>query len=152
MGASGNEPACQCRRHKKPGFDPWVGKIPWRRKWQPHFLENPMGRRAWWVTVHGVAKSQTGLKRLSASTPYCLPQERATSSLMLFVYPAHMSLVMLILLSLFICVHVFFYLLILSSLETSYKLFANTHGLVHYLNGCLPFLQFYFSEQINEQR
>ena len=18
-----------------PGFDPWVGKIPWRRKWQP---------------------------------------------------------------------------------------------------------------------
>ena len=22
----------QCRRH---GFDLWVGKIPWRRKWQP---------------------------------------------------------------------------------------------------------------------
>ena len=22
----------QCRR---PGLDPWVGKIPWRRKWQP---------------------------------------------------------------------------------------------------------------------
>ena len=22
----------QCRR---PGFDPWVGKIPWRRAWQP---------------------------------------------------------------------------------------------------------------------
>ena len=20
---------------KKSGFDPWVGKIPWRRKWQP---------------------------------------------------------------------------------------------------------------------
>ena len=20
---------------KKPGFDPWVGKIPWRRKWLP---------------------------------------------------------------------------------------------------------------------
>ena len=29
---SGKEPTCQCRRH---GFDPWVGKIPWRRKWQP---------------------------------------------------------------------------------------------------------------------
>jgi len=26
------ESACQCRRC---GFDPWVGKIPWRRKWQP---------------------------------------------------------------------------------------------------------------------
>ena len=33
-GASGKELACQCRRHKNPGFDPWVGKIPWRRKWQ----------------------------------------------------------------------------------------------------------------------
>ena len=29
---SGKEPACQCRRC---GFNPWVGKIPWRRKWQP---------------------------------------------------------------------------------------------------------------------
>ena len=27
-GASGKEPACQCRRHKRHGFDPWVGKIP----------------------------------------------------------------------------------------------------------------------------
>ena len=34
-GASGKEPTCQCRRHKKLGFDPWVGKISWRRKWQP---------------------------------------------------------------------------------------------------------------------
>ena len=33
-------PACQCRRHKKHVFDPWVRKIPWRRKWQttPVFL------------------------------------------------------------------------------------------------------------------
>ena len=22
-------------RPKRRGFDPWVGKIPWRRKWQP---------------------------------------------------------------------------------------------------------------------
>ena len=34
-GASGKEVACQCRRHKRHGFDPWVGKISWRRKWQP---------------------------------------------------------------------------------------------------------------------
>ena len=34
-GASGKEPTSQCRRHKRQGFDPWVGKIPWRRKWQP---------------------------------------------------------------------------------------------------------------------
>ena len=24
----------QCRRHSSHGFNPWVGKIPWRRKWQ----------------------------------------------------------------------------------------------------------------------
>ena len=34
-GASGKEPACQCRRHKRRAFDPWVGKIPWRKAWQP---------------------------------------------------------------------------------------------------------------------
>ena len=34
-GASGKEPACQCRRHKRCRFDPWVGKIPWRKAWQP---------------------------------------------------------------------------------------------------------------------
>ena len=34
-GASGKEPTCQCRRHKRRGFDPWVKKIPWRRAWQP---------------------------------------------------------------------------------------------------------------------
>ena len=27
-GASGEEPACQCRTRKRPGFDPWVGKDP----------------------------------------------------------------------------------------------------------------------------
>ena len=31
----GSPPACQCRRHKRCGFDPWVGMIPWRRAWQP---------------------------------------------------------------------------------------------------------------------
>ena len=33
-GASGKEPACQCRRRKRHGFEPWLGKIPWRREWQ----------------------------------------------------------------------------------------------------------------------
>ena len=28
-------PACQCRRHKRLRFDPWVWKIPWRRIWPP---------------------------------------------------------------------------------------------------------------------
>ena len=29
------EPACQCRRHKRCGFNPCIRKIPWSRKWQP---------------------------------------------------------------------------------------------------------------------
>ena len=39
-GANGKEPACQCRRYKRCGLDPWVGKIPWRRAQQstPVFL------------------------------------------------------------------------------------------------------------------
>ena len=33
--ANGKEPICHCRRHKRQGFNPWAGKIPWRRSWQP---------------------------------------------------------------------------------------------------------------------
>ena len=32
---SGKESTCQRRRHKRHGFDPWVRKTPWKRKWQP---------------------------------------------------------------------------------------------------------------------
>ena len=54
---SRKESTCQCRRC---GFDPWVGKIPWRKKWQPTPVFSPgksHGQRSWWATVHGVAKS-----------------------------------------------------------------------------------------------
>ena len=36
----GKESAFQCRRHRRHGFDPWVRKIPGRKKWQstPLFL------------------------------------------------------------------------------------------------------------------
>ena len=30
-GASGKEPACQCRKCKGYRLDPWIQKIPWRR-------------------------------------------------------------------------------------------------------------------------
>ena len=48
----------------RPGFDPWVGKIPWRREWlllQDSCLENPIDGGAWQATVHGVTKSWTCL-------------------------------------------------------------------------------------------
>ena len=45
--ANGKEPACQCRRLNRCRFDSWLGKIPWRRAWQPtaeFCLEKPMDR------------------------------------------------------------------------------------------------------------
>ena len=59
---SGKESACQCMRHKRSGFGPWVKKIPWRRKCKPFQYscwENPRDRGACWATVHGVAESDT---------------------------------------------------------------------------------------------
>ena len=39
-GCSGKKPTCQLRRH---GFDHWVRKIHWKRKWHSR-LGNPMDR------------------------------------------------------------------------------------------------------------
>ena len=33
-GASGKQTTCEYKRHKKLGFDPWVGTISWKRAWQ----------------------------------------------------------------------------------------------------------------------
>ena len=61
------------------GFDLWVGKMPWRREWQPTTVFVPgesYGQKslvgyssctdtgAWRATAHGVAESGTQLKRL----------------------------------------------------------------------------------------
>ena len=48
-GGSGKEPTSQSRRYMRQGFDPWVGKIPWRRAWEPTsvFLpREPHGKRS----------------------------------------------------------------------------------------------------------
>ena len=51
-----------------PGSVPGVGRSPGGGLGNPlqySCLEDPMDRRAWWVTGHGVAQSGTRLKRLS---------------------------------------------------------------------------------------
>ena len=35
---SGKKSTCQCKRHRRHEFEPWVRKIPWRGKWQPATL------------------------------------------------------------------------------------------------------------------
>ena len=34
-GGNSKKPGFQSRFNKRAGFDPWLGKIPWRRAWQP---------------------------------------------------------------------------------------------------------------------
>ena len=68
-GTSGKQTACQCRRHKRCGFDSWVGKIPWRRKWQPTpiFLPGKFhGQRSLGgLQFMGFQKSQTQLSTMA---------------------------------------------------------------------------------------
>ena len=56
-GSDGKSVCLQCER---PGFDPWVRKIPGEGNGNPlqySCLENPMDGGAWQATVHGVTKS-----------------------------------------------------------------------------------------------
>ena len=79
-GPGGKEPACQCRRPKKCEFNPWVGKIPWRRAWQPipvflpgesHAQRSPAGYSPWGHKEPDATEQ--------AGTPFCTVRfERAT--------------------------------------------------------------------------
>ena len=54
----GKESICQCRRVRRCSIDPWIEKIPWRKKWHPILkwqlqyscLKNCMDRGVWWAT------------------------------------------------------------------------------------------------------
>ena len=75
---NGKEPACQWRRCKRCWFDPWVEKIPCRRKWQPtplflpgksHGQRNQVGYSPWackevdtaehWIHTHSHTHTHT---------------------------------------------------------------------------------------------
>ena len=67
----GKESAFQCRRCKRHELDPWVRKIPWRRKWQPTpvFFPGKPHRGAWWATVPGGCKDSNTAEWLSTPKP-----------------------------------------------------------------------------------
>ena len=51
----------------------WGQEDPLEKEWNPlqhSCLENPMDGGAWRATVHSVAKSQTGLKRLTLALSF----------------------------------------------------------------------------------
>ena len=61
MGFPGKESACDTGAAGDMALiSGWVGKIPWRKAWQPlqySCLENPMDRGVWQATVLGVTQS-----------------------------------------------------------------------------------------------
>jgi len=89
-GTTRKEFACQCTRHKRYQFNPWIGMIPLRRAWQPtsvflskkfHGQRNLVGYSLW------ARKSQIWLKRLSThdchhgqSDISQIPGDQATAS------------------------------------------------------------------------
>ena len=54
---------CQCRRHKREGFDTSIEKIPWRRAWQPTsiFLPGESNGQRSLVSHNSWGQSQTQL-------------------------------------------------------------------------------------------
>ena len=72
---NGKESTCQCRRHRRHGFYPWVGKIPWRRKIVTHCsfscLRNAMDRASWQAIVHGVVEGHSFVTKQQIWTILC---------------------------------------------------------------------------------
>ena len=71
---SSEESACDAEDAGDLGSIPGLGRSPGERNGNPlqyTCQENPMGRQAWWVIVHGVIKGQTRLKWLSTAQPEC---------------------------------------------------------------------------------
>ena len=56
-------PPANAGRHKRLRFDPWVGMIPWRRKWQPTTVCLPL---LWSLTGY----SSYGLKEWAEATSH----------------------------------------------------------------------------------
>ena len=72
---SGKEFTCQCRRR---GFDPWVGSVPWRRKWLPtavflpgisHGQRRLMGYSSW---SHKRVRHDLVTKQQNSHNIYCI--------------------------------------------------------------------------------
>ena len=93
-GAGGKEPACSAGDTRDAGPIPGSTRSSAEGDDNPlqySCLENPMDRGAWWATVHGVAKSQTWLKRLTMHTwiddfmglstsRFCIPAAKSLQS------------------------------------------------------------------------
>ena len=72
LGFSGGSKGRVCLQSRRPEFNPWVGKIPWRRKWQPIPVCLP-GKLHGRLQSKG-SQSQTRLSDLTFTFLFCLSQ------------------------------------------------------------------------------
>ena len=81
-------------------FDPWVGRS--LGGWHGNQLryscqENSMDRKAWWATVHGATKSQTGWVTSLSLLLYILGHNKCDETLqILYFFKTDLSLIFLI--------------------------------------------------------
>ena len=69
---SGKESSCQCRRFRRHGFNPWVGKVLWRRKWQPASVFLP--------------EKSHGQRSLTGYSPRGHEESDMTESIYIYIY------------------------------------------------------------------
>ena len=69
-GASGKEYTCQRRKRKRRGFNPWVGKIPWRSQPAPVFFP---GKFHGWRSLAGCKELDTTEPRAAAKSLQSCP-------------------------------------------------------------------------------
>ena len=82
-GTSGKEPACQCRRRKRHGLIPGLGRSPGGGHGNPlqcSCLENPMDRGAWRATVHRITELDTTEETWHTTLLGKFPQRRETGT------------------------------------------------------------------------
>ena len=91
---SGQSPACQCRRRKRRGFNPWIRKIPWRRTWQstpvylpgvPHGWRCLVGYSPWGPKASNMTEVN---ERTCSQTSQ---RQRQTSSQWMLLLATHLS-------------------------------------------------------------
>ena len=76
-GDSGKESNCPCRRCKRCEFNPWVGKIPWSRKWQP--------------TPVSLAEKFHEQRSLVGYGPSCLKESDTTKHIRMHIYSVEIT-------------------------------------------------------------
>ena len=119
---SGKESICQCRRHEIHGFNSWVRKVPWSRKWQPtpvflpgesHGQRTLVGYSPW------VAKNRTRLSKWAQTQARFLSYTiRGGISLLLLIWISN-SLADLLLSKCIILVYIYIWAVSICPLERS---------------------------------